>query len=152
MDVSEVPQEGNRTLGPHRKALYAKDASGRMVLVASKGSELDEAVTLQAVERLNGFAQAARQRCLAGETAPLEVWMWTQRMDTALLSQVTGLWQWRIRRHFRPALFARLSPALLQRYAQALGVQAEQLQQLPQDLPEPTAATAATAATAPSAP
>jgi hypothetical protein len=131
MDISDVPQEGNRTLGNHRKALYAKDASGRMVLVASRGSELDETVTLQAVDRLHAFAEAARQRCLVGQTAPLEVWMWTQRMDLPLLSQVTGIWQWRIRRHFRPPVFARLSPSLLQRYAQALGLSVEQLQQLP---------------------
>ena len=131
MDIAEVPQEGNRTLGHHRKALYAKDANGRMVLVASRGSELDETVTLQAVQRLHTFAEAARLRCLAGQTAPLEVWMWTQRMDLALLSQVTGIWQWRIRRHFRPRNFARLTAALLQRYAQALGLRVEQLQQLP---------------------
>jgi hypothetical protein len=131
MDISDVPQEGNRTLGDHRKALYAKDANGRMVLVASRGSEIDEIVTLQAVDRMNGLAQAARQRCLSGRTAPLEVWMWVQRMDIALLSQVTGIWQWRIRRHFRPAIFARLPLTLLQRYAQALGLRVEQLQQLP---------------------
>lgn len=131
MDISDVPQEGNRTLGNHRKALYAKDVDGRMVMVASRGSELDEAVTLQAVDRLHGFAEAARQRCLNGQTAPLEVWMWTQRMDLALLSQTTGIWQWRIRRHFRPSVFARLSSVLLQRYAQALGLRAEQLQKLP---------------------
>lgn len=137
MDISDVPQEGNRTLGHHRKALYAKDANGRMVLVASKGSELDEAVTLQAVDRLNGFAEAARQRCIAGQTAPLEVWMWTQRMDVPLLSQVTGLWQWRIRRHFRPAVFATLSSALLQRYAQALGLEPDQLKHMPEARPAP---------------
>jgi hypothetical protein len=131
MDVSEVPQEGNRTLGQHRKALYAKDTSGRMVLVASRGSEVDETVTLQAVERLRAFAEDARQRCVAGQTAPLEFWMWTQRMDLPLLSQATGIWQWRIRRHMRPEIYARLRPELLQRYAQALGLRAEQLQQLP---------------------
>jgi hypothetical protein len=131
MNVSEVPQEGNRTLGNHRKALYAKDADGRMVLVASKGSEVDEAVTMQAVERLQAFADDARKRCLSGQTAPLEVWMWTQRMDVPLLSQITGLWQWRIRRHLRPRNFARLSPEMLQRYALALGLRAEQLQQMP---------------------
>ncbi len=131
MNVSDVPQEGNRTLGNLRKALYAKDANGRMVLVASKGSEVDETVTLQAVDRLRAFADDARKRCLAGQTAPLEVWMWTLRMDLPLLSQITGIWQWRIRRHLRPRIFARLSPELLQRYAQALGLHAEQLQHLP---------------------
>jgi len=131
MDISDVPQEGNSTLGHHRKALYAKDASGRMVLVPSRGSEVDETVTLQAIQRLNAQADEARRRCVAGQTAPLEVWMWTQRMDLPLLSQVTGIWQWRIRRHFRPRVFARLKPALLERYAQALGLRAEQLQQIP---------------------
>jgi hypothetical protein len=131
MDVSDVPQEGNRTLGNHRKAVYAKDENGKIVLVASRGSEVDEAVTLQAIERLQGFAQAARLRCLAGQTAPLEVWMWEKRMDLPLLSQVTGIWQWRIRRHFRPHAFAKLKPDVLQRYAQALGVEAEQLKSLP---------------------
>lgn len=131
MNVSDVPQEGNRTLGQLRKALYAKGADGRMVLVASKGSEVDEAVTMQAVERLQAFADDARKRCLAGQTAPLEVWMWTKRMDVPLLSQITGIWQWRIRRHLQPRNFARLSPELLQRYALALGLRAEQLQQLP---------------------
>jgi hypothetical protein len=131
MDVNEVPQEGNRTLGHHRKAIYARDADGRMVIVASRGSEVDEAVTLQAVERMSACAEDARARARAGATSPLEYWMWARRMDVALLSQVSGVWQWRIRRHFRPATFARLSPQLLQRYADALGVRAEELRTLP---------------------
>jgi hypothetical protein len=48
-------------------------------------------------------------------------------MDLALLSQTTGLWRWRIRRHFRPQVFARLSLALRQRYADALGLSLEAL-------------------------
>ena len=131
MEVHEVPQEGNRTLAHHRKAVYARDASGRVVIVPSRGSEVDETVTLQAVERLNAFANEARARAVAGQTSSLEVWMWTLRMDVPLLSQVTGLWQWRIRRHFRPAVFARLSPGLLARYAEAMGVESEQLKKLP---------------------
>jgi hypothetical protein len=131
MEVHEVPQEGNSTLAHHRKALYARDAGGRMVIVPSRGSEVDEAVTLQAVERLEGFANEARARAVAGRTSALEVWMWTLRMDVPLLSQVTGIWQWRIRRHFRPAVFARLSPGVLARYAEAMGLAPEQLKTLP---------------------
>jgi hypothetical protein len=48
-------------------------------------------------------------------------------MDLALLAQTTGLWRWRIRRHFRPQVFARLSPALRRRYADALGLSLEAL-------------------------
>jgi len=131
MEVNEVPQEGNRTLGHHRKALYARDDSGRVIIVPSRGSEVDETVTLQAVERMHAFADDAKRRAYAGETSPLEYWMWAKRMDVALLSQVTGLWQWRIRRHFRPAIFSRLSPRLLARYAEALGMNIEALRRLP---------------------
>ena len=109
MDVNDVPQEGNRTLGSHRKAMYAKDADGKMVIVASRGSEVDETVTMQAVDRMHALAEGAQARAHAGTTSPLEYWMYAQRMDVALLSQVTGIWQWRIRRHFQPHHFARLA-------------------------------------------
>ena len=131
MDVSQVPQEGNRTLGSHRKALYAKDASGKMVLVASRGSEVDEIVTLQAVHRMQALAEAAKARVVAGESSLLDYWMCAQRMDLALLSQTSGLWQWRVRRHLMPKHFKRLSPSLLARYAQALGLSVDRLQALP---------------------
>ncbi|MBI5428916.1 MAG: hypothetical protein HY938_00465 [Nitrosomonadales bacterium] len=131
MDVDAVPQEGNRTLGGHRKALYARDADGRMVLVPSRGGEVDETVTVQAIARMNALADDARARALAGITAPLEYWMCAKRMDVPLLSQVTGIWQWRIRRHFRPEKFARLPQHILERYADALGISAGQLRQLP---------------------
>ena len=131
MDVNEVPQEGNRTLGSHRKALYAKDADGKMVIVPSRGSEVDETVTMQAVERMHAQAEEARSRALAGQTSPLEYWMYARRMDVALLSQVTGVWQWRIRRQFDPQRFERLAESQLSRYAEALGLTSDQLRALP---------------------
>ena len=67
----------------------------------------------------------------AGRTSPLEFHMYDRRMDLALLGQTTGLWRWRIRRHFRPEIFARLKPALLARYADALGLSVDTLRRLP---------------------
>lgn len=131
MDVNNVPQEGNRTLGSHRKALYAKAADGKMVIVPSRGSEVDETVTMQAVDRMNALAEDARARALAGKTSPLEYWMYARRMDLATFAQSSGVWRWRIRRHFQPAHFARLSPNMLDRYAHALGISRQMLSQLP---------------------
>ena len=131
MDVNDVPQEGNRTLGSHRKAMYAKDADGKMVIVPSRGSEVDETVTMQAVDRMHALEEDAKARVHAGATSPLEYWMYAQRMDVALLSQVTGIWQWRIRRHFQPQRFASLASPLLDKYSDALGLTHAQLQTLP---------------------
>ena len=125
MRERDVPQEGNATLAGHRKAVYAVADDGKVRLVASRGWEVEEIVTRQAVQDLERLAREARERALAGLTSPLEVHMYRARMDLALLSQTTGLWRWRIRRHFRPAVFARLSPALRQRYADALGLSLE---------------------------
>lgn len=132
MEIDQVPQEENRTLGGHRKAVYARDASGKMVLVASKGWEVEEIVTVQAVDVFHAQAEAARARAVAGQSSPLEYWMYARRMDVEMLAQVSGLWQWRIRRHLRPDVFARLSPKVLARYAEALGLLAETIRHLPE--------------------
>jgi hypothetical protein len=131
MDVNEVPQEGNRTMGGYRRAMYARDQDGRIVIVPSLGGEVDETVTLQALERIREMTEEARARVQAGVSSPLEYWMYAQRLDLPQLSQVTGYWQWRIRRHFQPQRFAKLSTGILQRYADVMGITVDQLKQLP---------------------
>ena len=131
MDLNAVPQEGNATLGGHRKAMYAKDANGRMVIAPSAGWEAEEIVTSHAVDALHALAEAARQRVKAGLASPLEYWMHERRMDVALLSQTSGFWQWRVRRHLRPEVFVALTARQIERYAQALGLSPAALRQVP---------------------
>ena len=131
MDVNDVPQEGNRTMGGHRRAMYAKDKDGRIVIVPSLGGEVDETVTLQALDRINEMTEEARSRVLAGKSSPLEYWMYAQRLDLPQLSQVTGYWQWRIRRHFLPEKFVKLPEKILQNYAWVMGITVDQLKKLP---------------------
>jgi hypothetical protein len=127
MRECDVPQEGNSSLAGHRKVVYAVADNGKLRLVPSRGWEVEEIVTRQAVEDLEHRAEGARARVLAGETSPLEYHMYCARMDVALLAQSTGLWRWRVRRHFKPAAFARLPLALRKRYADALGIAIEAL-------------------------
>ena len=126
----DVPQEGNATLDGQRKAVYAVGEDGRLRLVASRGWEAEEIVTRQAVEDLERRAAEARRRALAGEASPLEYHMYRARMDLALLSQTTGLWRWRIRRHFRPQVFSALPKTIKQRYSDALGIAVEGLEKI----------------------
>ncbi len=127
MRERDVPQEGNATLAGYRKAVYAVGDDGRVRIVASRGWEVEEIVTRQAIDDLERLASEARERCRAGLSSPLEYHMYRARMDVALLSQTSGVWRWRIRRHFRPQVFAGLSSALRQRYADALGLSLEAL-------------------------
>jgi len=131
MDINDVPQEGNATLAGLRKAVYARGADNRIVTVASAGWEVEEIVTQQAADIFSAYTMAARTRVLKGESSPLEYWMYARRMDLATFAQSSGIGRWRIRRHFRPAVFAHLSPQLLDRYADALGISRQSLCQLP---------------------
>ncbi|MBL8510675.1 MAG: hypothetical protein JNM52_03425 [Betaproteobacteria bacterium] len=130
MRDNDVPQEGNITLGGHRKAVYARGADGKLHIVPSAGWEAEEIVTRQAVDSFTQLAEEARQQALSGQLSPLVYHMYRARMDIALLSQISGLWQWRIRRHQHPKRFQTLSPTLLKRYADALGISVAQLSQI----------------------
>ena len=131
MNVHEVPQEGNATLAGVSKAVYARADNGQMVAVASQGWEVEEIVTMQAVDALKEQASVALASATAGVSSPLEYWMYEKRMDISVLAQSTGLWQWRVRRHLQPIGFNKLSQKLLSIYADALGISIDQLKSLP---------------------
>ena len=110
MEREAVPQDDSRTLGGYRKAVYARDAQGRIVPVASSGWVVEEVVTTQAADALRQQAETARLAARAGTGSPLSYWMYARRMDLPLLAQTTGLWQWQVRRHLRQPI-AQLKPS-----------------------------------------
>ena len=130
MRERDVPQEGNATLAGHRKAVYAVGEDGKLRSVASRGWQVEEIVTRQALAELEERARDARQRALAGVASPLEYHMYRARMDVPMLAEAAGLWRWRVRRHLRPQVFARLPRALKRRYAEALGIAPQALERL----------------------
>jgi len=130
MRPDEVPQENAPLLGGVRKAVYVIDKDGHYLIAQSGGSEAEITVTEEAVAWFGRLTEDARQRALRGETSTLEYHMFRLRMDVPTLAQATGLWRWRVRRHLTPQGFAHLSPALLERYAEALGLSVAQIQSL----------------------
>ena|SRR5256885_7355481 len=130
MRERDVPQEGNATLAGHRKAVYAVGEDGKLRIVASRGWQVEEIVTRQALAELEERARDARQRALAGVASPLEYHMYRARMDVPMLAEAAGLWRWRVRRHLKPQVFARLPLALKRRYAEALGIAPQALERL----------------------
>ena len=130
MDTKEVPQDDSHTYGGHKKLLYATDESGEYVGVASSGWEAETIATDSALNLLQQQKNETWQRAQCGETSALEYYMVYRRMDVALLSQTSGIFQWRIRRHFKPEIYARLTNKLLVRYSEALGIEVPTLKTL----------------------
>jgi len=129
----EVPQDHARAFEGQKKAVYAVDDDGRYTMIGSSGWEAEEVVLDQAITHFEQLASQALERARRGVAAPLEYHMYRRRMDPALLAQSTGLFKWRVRRHLRPAVFARLDDGILARYADALGLKIRQLRRVPDD-------------------
>jgi hypothetical protein len=130
MRPDEVPQESSPLFEGQRKAVYVVDKNGHYQIAQSGGSEAEVTVTEEAVAWFAKLAEDARQRALRGEASPLEYHMFRLRLDEPTLASATGLWRWRVRRHLTVKGFTRLTPALLERYADAMGLTVEQLQKL----------------------
>ena len=127
MKLDEVPQDHSSTYGGHSKLVYAVDASGHYRGTQSDGWEPEAYATQLAVAELREQEAEALAAWQRGEQSPLKCLMYRYRLDEPALAQISGLWQWRIRRHFRPAIYRRLSVAVLARYAEAFGLPVEQL-------------------------
>lgn len=131
MKKTDVPQHQSSSLAGQRKPLYVVDENGRYTTELSSGWDVEEVVLHQALQQFQQLAEAARQRVEAGISAPLEYHMYTRRMDVTVLAQSVGLFKWQVKRHFKPAVFGRLSADKLSRYAYVLGLSVDALQQLP---------------------
>lgn len=132
MKTDDVPQDEARTYGGQKKLMYAVREDGEYTGVKSAGWEVETYATVRAVEELDRLRDDAVARAKAGATSPLEAHMYVRRMDVATLAAVTGIWEWRVKRHFRPSVFAGLSTALLERYAQALDIDVAALKRAPE--------------------
>jgi hypothetical protein len=135
MRKAEVPQESRPEYGGERRALYAVDETGHYTTVPSAGWSADGIVNAQAVEEYARLAHEAWLRARAGAASPLEFHMYDRRLEVPSLAQAAGVWQWRVRRHLKPRNFARLSDALLARYAAALDIPVDALKRLPETHP-----------------
>src|SRR3970282_1738014 len=131
MKKADVPQEESMLEG-HQRACYALDEQGRYVVVGSIGWGGGEGVKSQANDEVRQAIAAALARVRSGSMSPLGYHMARRQMDAAMLSAYSGISRLRVRWHLRPGPFARLTPALLQRYADALHLSVDELRQLPE--------------------
>lgn len=127
MNEDDVPQDRIPTYGGRRKLLYAVDRDGAYVAVRSSGWEAEAIATGSALDEIERLKRDAWQRANSGTTSPLEYYMHCRRMDLALLAKTSGFSRWRIRRHFRPTVYASVGDRVLARYSEALGIDAATL-------------------------
>lgn len=131
MKRSEIPQDQSKALEGQRKPLYVVDDEGGYTTELSSGWEAEEVVLDLAIEQFAILKNDALLRAQKKMSSPLEYHMYCCRMDLMILSQSTGLFKWRIKRHFKPEIFSKLSDEFLYRYADVMGISVVELKGLP---------------------
>jgi hypothetical protein len=138
MHRRSVPQDKG-LLGRWREINYAVDESGHYVKEPSSGWEPKKVANAVNWEPLLEAIDCARREVLAGRKSPLAFHMARFQMDAGLLAKNVGMAGWRVRRHLRPEVFAKLPPSTLKIYADLFNLTPEQLCELPScsSLPDP---------------
>ncbi|MEL0602810.1 hypothetical protein [Pseudoalteromonas undina] len=131
MKKHDVPQDNSKTYQGQNKLVYAVDERGHYEGVKSSGWEVESFATQMAVDDLNEQTNEALAQAQRGDVSPLAYHMLARRFDIPTLAGASGFFQWQIKRHLRPAVFAKLSDNKLNRYCDTLKISREALLTLP---------------------
>ncbi|RMA65734.1 hypothetical protein [Ulvibacter antarcticus] len=133
MKKSDVPQDkSNLESANFRELCYAVDENGEYTTEHTTGWDPKTIALNNAIEKIKERVEEAKTRVLANETSPLEYYMELHKMDLSVLAGYAGIWKWRVKRHFKPSVFNKLSSKTLQKYADVFEISIEQLQHIDQ--------------------
>ncbi len=131
MKKKEVPQDkSNLESANFRELCYAVDENGEYTTENSSGWEPKTVALNNAIEEINERITDAQNRVIAGKTSPIEYYMELHKMDIGILASYVGFWQWKVKRHFKPSIFKKLSDNTLNKYAEAFDISVEELQNI----------------------
>ncbi len=130
MEESQNPVYKNKDYGQYREMLYSSYKEGNFEKEVGYHGEADRVILQQAWDLFKERIEDARQRVLAGKVSPVVYYMEKNLLDTLGLSMVAGISLFRVKWHFRPKAFQRLSKKTLEKYAKAFNISIEQLKKV----------------------
>jgi hypothetical protein len=136
MKKEDVPQQGGLNAG-EREVSYAVDNDGHYTLEKSVGWEAKNIALSQAWEEIGDQLRDMLDEVKAGKKSALAYHMVKNQMDLGLLCQYSGVAKWRVKRHLKPGVFAKLTDAVLAPYADLFGMSVEALRFVPDEVPSP---------------
>lgn len=128
MKKKEVPQDkGNLSHKNMKELVYATDEKGNYTTALSSGWEPKTIALSNSINEINERIALAKTQVENNQASPIVYFMEYSRMDVAILSSYVGMWQWRVKRHFKPKVFAQLSDKILLKYAETFNVSIAEL-------------------------
>lgn len=128
MKKEEVPQDKGNLINKNMKELvYATDEKGNYTTALSTGWEPKTIALSNSIEEISERVAIAKAQVENNKVSPIVYFMEYSRMDIAILSSYVGMWQWRVKRHFKPKVFAKLSDKILQKYTEIFNISIDEL-------------------------
>ena len=122
----------DKNYGQHREILYSYDEKGNFQKTVGYHGEPDRVVLQQSWDLFNDRTEEARQKVLAGKVSPIVYYMEKILADPLGLSMMAGIAFWKVKLHFKPVFFKRLSDKTLAKYAEAFNITVDQLKHFEQ--------------------
>ncbi|KIQ21367.1 MULTISPECIES: hypothetical protein [Flavobacterium] len=134
MEKEKVPQDkSNLTKNNVKELLYATDENGNYTTTLSTGWEPKTIALSNSIDDINERIAEAKMQVETGEASPICYYMELNKMDLTILASYVGLWKWRVKRHFKPEVFAKLNDKILKKYADAFDISVAELKNIKTD-------------------
>lgn len=131
MKKEEVPQDkGNLSNVNMKELVYATDEKGNYTTTLSTGWEPKTIALTNSIDEISERIAIAKKQVVDNKVSPIVYFMEYSRMDVGILASYVGMWQWRVKRHFKPQVFAKLNDSVLQKYADAFNISINELKNL----------------------
>ncbi|SDM38984.1 hypothetical protein [Kriegella aquimaris] len=131
MKKNEVPQDKSNLESANIKDMYyAVDENGEYTTELSTGWAPKTIALDNAIQDIEERVEEAKAQVLNNKLSPIAYYMELHKMDLGILASYVGFWKWRVKRHFKPAVFKKLTPRTLQKYADAFDISIEELKKV----------------------
>lgn len=128
MKKEDVPQDaGNLSDKNIRELVYATDENGNYTTALSTGWEPKSIALSNSMDVVNERIALAKEQMESGVVSPIAYYMELNKMDLQVLSSYVEMFQWRVKRHFKPKVFAKLSNKTLLKYCEAFNINLTEL-------------------------
>lgn len=124
MKKEDIPQdEGSLAEKDMRELCYAVDKDGKYSTGLSSGWKPKTVALDLTMEAIKEKAESAKKEVYQGKRSPIYYFMIISKMDLKILAGYMGKARWRIKRHFKPKVFNKLTPEILKKYAEVFDIQ-----------------------------
>lgn len=128
MKKEQLPQDESSLKSANMTELvYVTNEDGDYTTANSIGWNAKKLALDESIDLINERIAIAKEKVAKGLQSPIVYYMEFNKMDIAILAAYVGMWQWRVKKHFNPVTFKKLSSQKLAKYATAFDISIEEL-------------------------